>query len=279
MAEPQIRPRSPEPSRVPVRTWPTPNTTDLLFYVERDGNLPINQCAPGAKSWAYGDPYFDRVNYPNHKLVYVSPQSPEQWSRWYYAADRTHQDDYNFSWSSTDIGGTRFQTVVRTYLTLRSQFVAGTPKIGTPMELVPATVFGEYQAGDFVLASTKQVRTETELDSLYVAEERVFVRRCTITELPFDEATSAILSSTDTLYFGTEVVTGMLTAAALFADRANAFWGTSATGYVTDGRQLTCDWYLITTKEVVPPNEAVEINGSSATAIPIRTYGGSETFM
>ena len=36
-------PRSPAPSIDPVFTWPTPGREDFLFFVERNGDLPVNK--------------------------------------------------------------------------------------------------------------------------------------------------------------------------------------------------------------------------------------------
>lgn len=102
-------PRTPAPQIDPVFLWPTPNTKDFLFYVERNGDLPANQ------KFAYGDPFLDRGRYPDHKLVYVSPQSQDKWSRWYYASDRINEDEYNWSITSGE-------QLVRTYFVKRSLY-------------------------------------------------------------------------------------------------------------------------------------------------------------
>ena len=69
------RPRTPAPQIDPVFLWPTPDKTDYLFFVERNGDLPANQ------QWSFGDPFPDRLKYPNHKLVFVAPQTVDKWSK------------------------------------------------------------------------------------------------------------------------------------------------------------------------------------------------------
>jgi hypothetical protein len=244
--EPQIRPRSPEPSRVPVRTWPTPNATDLLFYVEKDGNLAVNQAAPAPKSWAYGDPYFDQKNFPNHKLVYVSPQSAEQWSRWYYAANRENQDEYNWSHSVADLGGTKFSSVERSYLTLRSEYDPLVPTMGTVMADVPKGKFEET----FIMAYRKEVRVgEAELDSLYVAEQRTFIKRVTITEIGIRQRTGKGEFDVTTLFYKGEVVPGVTPETpieALVADQTNAYWGAQPDGSFRGVNEISENWYAVT---------------------------------
>jgi len=246
--EPQIRPRSPEPSRVPVRTWPTPNPTDLIFYVERDGNLPANQAPPGAKSWAFDDPYFDRVNYPNHRLVYVSPQSPEQWSRWYYAADRDHQDEYNWQHTVADLGSTKFSSVDRAYVTPRADYDPQAPLIGSVMASVPAGKFSE----EYILAYRKEVKIgEPELDSLYVAEQRTFIKRVMTTEVSIRQKTGRGDFDTTTLYYKGEIVLDGITIEDLVDDQINTYWGAQDDGSFRSVNQISENWYAVTLRTFI----------------------------
>lgn len=103
------KPRTPAPQIDPVLLWLTPNTADFLFYVEKNGDLPANQ------KFTYGTPHPDRVKYPNHKLVYVSPQSVDKWSRWYYASDRINEDEYNWNITSGE-------QLIRTYFVKRTLY-------------------------------------------------------------------------------------------------------------------------------------------------------------
>lgn len=286
-------PRTP-PANDPVFVWPTPNVTDLLFYVERNGDLPEN------KVWHYGDRFKGRTQYQNHRLVYVSPQDAEKWSKWWYAADRCDQDEYNFRWTSTEIGGRSFQSVTRSYLIPRGcgidpftagedgenrlYFKAGNPAPGTAMRLVPEDTFAGYSAGDFVVGFVKQERAPQELDSLYVALDVTFVKRCTTTDLPFDFEVGSTLSKSTTLYYRGEVVTAELgvdrTIEWLIDHPDNAFWGVSSNGYVTEGKQLSCDWYAVDETQVVPGTLGSSSGGGvSPYGHLIRSWWGEENVM
>jgi len=166
--EQEQRPRTPSPSIDPVLTWPTPGREDLLFYVERNGDLPEN------KSWKFGDPYRGRFEFPDHKLVYVSPQTPDKWSKWFYASDRINQEAYNFEFTGDQL--------TRSYLVLRDKYYARTQ---TQADAAVPTVENEFvrpvvgtadaRFAQFVYAEDALSRTETELDSLYVLVRQVYV--------------------------------------------------------------------------------------------------------
>lgn len=145
--------RTPAPHRQPVLTWLTPKVDDLLFFVERDARLPEHQ------KFEFGQAYEDKIRFPGHKLIYVSPQDDTNWSRWYYAADREHQDDYNWEIQNND-------TLFRTYLVLRADYPAS---FAPPEVTTPDTKFAQY-----VFAGESVERVDKELDSLYVTVRRTF---------------------------------------------------------------------------------------------------------
>lgn len=145
--------RTPKPEIHPVLTWLTPQVADLLFFVEKDAKLPVNQ------KFEFGDSFWDKTRYPDHKLVYVSPQDDQNWSRWYYAADREHQDDYNWELRNND-------TVFRTYLVPRADYPENfeTPTVGT----------ADTKFTDYIFAGESVERVDKELDSLYVLVRRTY---------------------------------------------------------------------------------------------------------
>lgn len=81
-------------ARVTLKTFPTPLATDVLFYIMRDATLPRNSIPP------YGTPFDDiqprKESWPDHVLVFVSPADVNNQQRWYFAARRESQDNYNF---------------------------------------------------------------------------------------------------------------------------------------------------------------------------------------
>jgi len=253
------------PSSVRQRTTilPTPLVADVIF-----SERVVNQTRVVP---AYGTPHPNTARWPNHKFAYArerdEPDSQDTFD-YFYVADRANQDQYNFSFTKADIGGTKFDAVARTYVTLRSAFTPNTPAMGAAMPNVPTSLF----AGTYVLAEKKQTRIEDqELDSLYVAEVHVYVKRCNITQLGVDSLNGKTLTSTSTLYYASETVTGSTTAAQLFADPTNAYWGLQSDGTQRTGRQLSCEWYEITSEVIV--------SGTfTGGAVTIRTYETTQSY-
>ncbi len=230
-------PRSPAPQHDPVFSWPTPNKADYLFWVEKNADLPKN------KDFTYGEIYkgSNAQLYPNHRLVFVTPQTDDKWSKWIYASDRITQDAYNWEFADADIGGTKFKAVKRTYVHLRANFTVAEIIMGTQMPNVPAGLF----TGEYVLAIRKETRIpEQELDSLFIAEERVFVQRCTITDINNDPTLGVGVSKVTTLYYRGEQISGT-PVETLFADSSNAFWGTLSDGVVREGQQISDNWFAV----------------------------------
>jgi hypothetical protein len=228
------------PAKARIINRVTPLGTDIYFT--EVGAMP-------SPTPAYGSAHYDTTNWPNHKLSFISPaDSSGLLYKFHYVADRPNQDLYNFSFAKADIGGTRFDSVERTYVTLRSAFTPQSPTMGATMPNVPVDLF----VGSYVLAEKRQTRIgEDSLDSLYVAEVHTYVKRCTIKQLGVDSFNGKVLTSTSTLYYGTEIVTGATTAATLFADPANAYWGLQTDGTQKSGRQLSCEWYEISSEVIV----------------------------
>lgn len=261
---------TPAPSRQRVLTFLSPNVGDVLFYETKEGHR--------TNPPAYGTAHPDTINWPNHKLAFIR-QAEEGGAiyHWFYVADRATQDPYNWEFTKADIGGNKFDAVKRTYVTLRSAFTPATPAMGAAMPNTPTDLF----TGSYVLAQRQQVRIgDKELDSLFVVDEQVYVKRCTLSVVQDDDETESVLKTESNLYYATEVVpdSGGATATALFADMTLSFWGTSATGVQREGRRISCEWYEITTRQLVPPNTVSAITGTAINAIPIRSYGTTNDF-
>ena len=158
------------PYRQDRRIYPTPDSGDVLFSQVKDcsrSDIP-----------AYGTPHPDSAKWPYHKLVFVKTVDIERDGlfEFFYAADREEQDRYNFSFGYRNIignvGGREFRVVTRTYLTLRSEFDPLFPAFKTPMPEVPDSTFDGI---NYLFFDKKQAKSEPELDSLYVIEERTYV--------------------------------------------------------------------------------------------------------
>jgi hypothetical protein len=224
-----------------IKSYPTPNLADVIVWEYRDSTLPKNQNPEyEVTTPTHGD-------YPNHKLVYITPVGEDGLEKWIYVADRANQDEYNFSFTKADIGGTRFDAVARTYVTLRSAFTPNTPAMGAVMPNVPASLF----TGAYVLAEKRQQRIgEQELDSLYVAETHVYVKRVTITNNGFNDALGVNLSRTTTLYYRGEMVSGVAIET-LVADDKNLYWGTQVALKISrSGEQLSDNWFAVTEQQI-----------------------------
>lgn len=255
MAKNEPAPRTPAPAIDPVFVWLTPDKRDSLFYVEKSGDLNANK----DDQWNYGDAYRGRVAFPNHRLVYVSPQTADKWSRWYYAAPRVNQDAYNWQHTVADIGGTRFSAVQRAYVSLRSEYKPLEPTMGSVMPNEPPDLFTET----FILANRNETPTgQQEIDSLFIAETLVYVKRVTITEVGIRQRTGKGEFDVTTLYYRGEVVTGSSTIEALVADQANAYWGAQADGSFRGVNQLSENWFAVTLRTFMDLEPGYRVSAS-----------------
>lgn len=157
--------------RFPVKLFPTATATDVLFYVVQGPKLDRRGIP------TYGTPYNDitpRVeDWPDHKLVFVSPPDGDGKQKWFFAADRQNQDEYNWSHSRVTVNGTQFDSISRTYITAREAYDPETPSVNDAMPNVPA---GKFATG-FVLHEKRQLPAPDDtFASLYVFEERTYLR-------------------------------------------------------------------------------------------------------
>lgn len=243
--------------RFQVKSFPTAITTDLLFYEVHDSVLPKN------KQPAYGSPHPNHQVYPNHVLTYIEAREEEGKQNWYYAAKRETQDLYNWEFSEADLGGTRFPSVNRTYVTLREEFDPDTPAQGAAMANVPEDVFD----GEYVLSSRVQKRSDKQLDSVFVVEQRTYVKKSVFSEIVYDEKTGRGDRNTTTLYYADEIVTGDLTAAQLFLDETNSYWGLQPDGAFRKGQQISAEWFQVDSQSVIPANAAITVGNPAKTRI------------
>ena len=235
--------------RAPVRqteiVYPTPLISDVLFSELVD---TTRSAVP-----AYGTAHPNTAKWPHHSLVLAREANPQDSGgrdgvfEFFYAAARENQDLYNFTHTNADIGNTRFDAVARTYVTLRDSFTPDTPAMGATMPNVPASLF----TGTYVLAEKRQTRVEDqELDSLYVAETHVYVKRATIIDNGFNEVLGVNLSRTTTLYYRGETVAGA-NIETLVADDKNAYWGTQVSLKISrSGEQLSDNWFAVIEQQI-----------------------------
>jgi len=219
---------------------------------------------------SYGTPHPDTENFYRHKLCHVKQADAEGlFFEYYYAAAREFQDDYNFEFSQADLGGNEYDTVIRTYVNLRSDFLDTDTEYqaGDPMPDVPSSQFGDT----YILMTRQQKRIgDTELDGLFVVEQRVYFKYEDKVSFTTDAEFNDELKTTEILaYVGkTSVPTksGNVTwSTAEAVDRTN--WGIKVVGTTNDSEEnnsdgaynyevqrLSNDWWKITEQQIVGEN-------------------------
>ena len=151
------------------KVFPTPFTTDVIFSEIRD-------CGDNFVFPEYGTPHSDGQKWPHHKLIFTKRVDIERSDvfEFFYAADREHQDLYNFSSGYRNIGSSReYKIVSRDYVTPRAEFNASTPVFQASM---PEEPLGVFDGVSYVFFDKQQKKTDQpELDSLYVLETHIYV--------------------------------------------------------------------------------------------------------
>lgn len=189
---------------VPMQRYPIFDVAsplrDLVFYEVVDYNIKTN------RDMEYGTPHHNGHAYPNHKLVYITPNDKEgKTYRFYYAAARENQDEYNYTTGYESIGGILLKTVVRTYVSLREAHVPFNPIIGSSMPLVPADKF----VSGFVLHKVAQVKATDELDSIFVFEQYTYIKPATAEGKEYGKVVTVNTSTQALVTSGADPVTGI----------------------------------------------------------------------
>ncbi len=232
----------PSPQRQSVLSFVSPKVADLLFFetvdAQKIGNTPAEI---EANLPAYGTAHPDKANFPNHILCFIKQaDSNGLMYEYYYVTDRKSQDEYNFEYSQADLGGNKYDTVIRTYIRLRSPLtvnevdLAGfndvaaalttdttlhhtdNPKAGDlmpdPTSQFDAEDIITYDnsgspdevpvSKDYILLTRQQKRIgDKELDGLFVVEQRVYFRRIDISSQKLDPATEGVLRTVEKLIY------------------------------------------------------------------------------
>ena len=173
------------PFRQDRKVFPTPLIGDVLFSEVRDCNRTLIP--------EYGTPHPDAVKWPHHKLVYAKPVDIERNEifEFFYAADRENQDLYNFEVGRLRVGTLSVPMVKRTYISPRDSFDLTEPLLGSEMPNVP---LDKFESG-YILHEVNQVRAETELDSLFVREEHIYILPLTTVSRSAEDQNYVIIES------------------------------------------------------------------------------------
>lgn len=275
-----------------VIEFATPKVADLVVVEVVDASRNVSS-ADSADDVAdingnYGAAHPDTLRFKDFKLSLIKNADSEQgqFQLWYYVKDRESQDEYNWEFQAAGASNPIYDTVVRTFVLLRSTYDESDPVIGSYMpthERDPFTTDAVTKTdNEYVLFEKKQVRSGDEtLDSLYVVEQRIYVKRVPIRRTDVDSEFDIPLKSKETIYYKDETVfkttafgatdtteTTGITASALFKRNKvpNDFFGTylepnslesqanKNVGILREGRQLTDNWYAIAEREVMKTN-------------------------
>lgn len=156
--------------RIEISKFPTPGNRVRLLYVLRDSSssgyevLPEGTLLVDCPFLAQRDvaPYLNDT----YRLAKIDPDpqsSKKEDFLWYFINKHTSQEEYNFEFKFLDEASTK-PLVTRTYITLRSEYVATDNGTADP-------VFSELK-----LISQLQERTnDPVMDSLFVIEKRMYV--------------------------------------------------------------------------------------------------------
>jgi len=332
-----------------VIEFATPKVADLVVVERVDASKNVSS-AGAADDTTYGTAHPNTTKFPNFKLALIKNGDDDQgqFQDWYYVKDRANQDDYNWELSAAGGANPRYDTVVRTYVILRTDYEDQTPFVGynlsgdapygansqarvdrgevinelTYMPSGSNTPFDEDTLSngsqtaaskfdkEYILFEKKQVRSGDEtLDSLYVIEQRVFIKRVPMTSVDVDpdfpyngedesalEAPVGGLASKETLYHANEPVlatrvfadsdAGTTTSTGVDAESAfrlsdTAYtesgikynlWGVDKFGIERSGKQLSDNWYVLLEREVIKVVAAAIDNLASKLVSSYDTY-------
>ena len=220
-----------------VIEFATPKVADLVVVEVVDASKNVGS-AGAADNTAYGTAHPNTDKFPNFKLAHIKNADDQQgqFQYWYYVTDRAEQDKYNWEFQAAGVGSMRYDSVVRTYVLPRygtgsngalgdSQtggtdvFDENLPALNSAMPTTIHDPFGASGLGsggdgvitatdsEYILFEKKQVRSgDTTLDSLYVVEQRIYVKKVPIRSIDIDPEFSVPLRSKETLYYTGETL-------------------------------------------------------------------------
>ena len=283
----------------------TPKVADLVVVEVVDASKHVSS-ADSADNNEYGSPHPDTSRFPDFKLALIKAADEQgQFQNWYYIKDRAEQDKYNWEFQAAS-ASMRYDSVVRTYVLPRygsgdngapaTGEVAGTdyfeetaPALNTAMPTTIHDPFGQgvgptavgtiedYTDSNYVLFEKKQSRSGDQiLDSLYVVEQRIYVKKVPIRRVDIDAEYSVPLRTKETLYFTGETLqkttkfgepndTMSNLSPSVTVDKATKkgstqtdMWGTFREangdyyfGIYREVRQLSNNWFAVAEREII----------------------------
>lgn len=289
-----------------VIQFTTPKVSDLVVVEVVDASKNVGSAA-AADDTTYGTTHPNTDKFPDFKLVHIKNADDKQGQLqyWYYVKDRAEQDKYNWEFQAAS-ASMRYDSVVRTYVLPRygtgSNGALGDSQTGgtdvfdenlpTLNSAMPTTIHDPFGAsglgsgGDGILTATdseyilfekKQIRSGDEiLDSLYVVEQRVYVKKVPIRRVDIDPEFSVPLRSKETLYYSGQVLqkttqfeeptdemavldpSVTVDQATKKGSEQSDMWGTFREengdyyfGIYREVRQLSNNWFAVSEREVI----------------------------
>lgn len=156
----------PTPERVQVLGFKSPSQ-DLVFWEK------VSMEWAETRNARYLDQHWDSATFPDHQLVFIEPiDSSGVWYRFYYAARREKQDDYNWDFQNGD-------TLIRSYVVERSEYPA-TPAPEDPDDrcfysLPLLTEDATFEG--YVFVGESPGRIDEVLDGRFVLVKRIYTKR------------------------------------------------------------------------------------------------------
>ena len=257
-----------------ISVFSSPKVEDYIFFEVVDGQR-VGQEIP-----QYKTPHPDTRKWPNHFLVLVSQADDEgQVFHYYYAAERANQDDYNWAHTTADLGGSRYDTVTRSYLTLRSDFDDASPTIVSAMPITDEDPFTEEDG--YILLERMQSRIgeagrsgggSKELDSAFILEQHIYIKRVPLVSVSYDETFGNTIRTEELIIHKDEIVADGKTMAELVDLPAHEYWELGDDGYVRTASAASSGWFVIRNKQLINipnyPEDAV-----------VRSFHTTENFM
>jgi hypothetical protein len=158
-------------------------------------------------------------------------------------------DQLNTNWEATNINvaGNQYKAVVRTVIIKDEDYSTEVPIYGSAM---PIGSNGLFQNEEYILYEKACLDSGVSLEPIFRVERRTYVKRSRIKMLGADPMNGKMLSASSYLYYKDEEVTGSSTIQSLMDEPSNDFWGTQLDATQVKGRQLSDDWYEVTTEMI-----------------------------
>jgi hypothetical protein len=241
-----------------VKSFPTPLISDVLFYEILDFSQKRYS------DIEYGDQHYDQSRWPDHKVVSIEPIKGQGESTFavHYAADREKQETYNFEHSLANLSGFKFSTVERRYLFKREEYSPASPKLGTEMANLPKGKFPDFDK--YILISRRQQRISemgrraqtgvgaAELDSLYIAESRTYIKRAELVSSKFNDTVNGVLYQRVNIYVRGDVYDSEKGASIEDATTQDEYWKPTEDGQISSYDQVSTDVWVVVTKDIIP---------------------------